>query len=372
MHSVLGSAEALQRCVVVIALDMSSPWSLVAALRKWLDVLATFVQSSLDGTRLAQLQAHSKRRFASYVDPSAAASAAGSSLAALTADVGAQLELPPGALQRNLGVPIVVACCKSDCYEALERDFDFGDAAFELIERALRTVCLEYGAALCYTSAARATNCAELLALVRAGLASAAAATAKAEPSAGLAAFAALQPPPLADAKERVCIPFGFDSLAKINVGHAADSTALLDRFADALPSNRRALLSHGSSVDATVAAESDAEFVARMRALCDADPTAPAGAPALAAGAGGGGGGGAPATPSTAAAAAAAAATAVLTSTPSAVPAGLSTPVSKPSPKTAAATVNVSDKGEREVLSDFFNSLMAKTPTKATPNKQP
>jgi hypothetical protein len=372
MHSVLGSAEALQRCVVVIALDMSSPWSLVAALRKWLDVLAAFVQSSLDGTRLAQLQAHSKRRFASYVDPSVAASAGGSSLAALTADVGAQLELPPGALQRNLGVPIVVACCKSDCYEALERDFDFGDAAFELIERALRTVCLEYGAALCYTSAARATNCAELLALVRAGLASAAAAaaTAKAEPSAGLAAFAALQPPPLADAKERVCIPFGFDSLAKINVGHAADSAALLDRFADALPSNRRALLSHGSSVDATVAADSDAEFVARMRALCDADPTAPAGAPALAAG--GGAGAGAPATPSNAAAAAA---SAVLTSTPSAVPAGLSTPVSKPSPKTAAAaaaTVNVSDKGEREVLSDFFNSLMAKTPTKATPSKQP
>lgn len=344
MHSVLGSAEALQRCVVVVALDLSSPWSLVATLRKWLDdVLSTFVHAALDAPRLAALQRHSVRRFASYVDPTRANAAAAAQLAA---DVGAQLDLPAGTLARNLGVPIIVAGCKADCFDALERDFDFTDAAFEHVERALRTVCLEYGAALCYTSAARNSNCAELLALVRAALASAADAATAAAP---------LQPPPLADAKERVCIPFGFDSLAKISVGLGAVDAAALDRFADALPPNRRALHAQGDSVDAAVAAESDADFVARMRAVCDADPTTPAAATA---------------TPSAAAAAAAAATpSATLSSTPSAVPAGLTTPAAKASPLKTPTAAAASDKGEREVLSDFFNSLMTKTPTKGTPN---
>jgi hypothetical protein len=368
MRSVLGTASALQECVVVIALDMSSPWHLLASLRKWLDVLAAFVQQTFDAARLATLQRHISRRFASYVDPTRANAAAAAQLAA---DVAAQLELGPGTLTHNLGVPIVVTCCKSDYYETLERDFDFTDASFEHIEQALRTVCLEYGAALCYTSASRATNIAELLALIRSGLAVAASSADSTTNSttSATAAAAVAQPAPLTDAKERVCIPFGFDSLAKIKVGRAADA-APLERFAEALPPNRRALHAQSESIDAATTAEADAEFIARMRAICDAEP-----APVV-----GTGGNAAAAAAAAAAASVAAGATptaaATLTSAPSAVPAGLSTPVAaKPSPlksTSTAASVNVSDKGEREVLSDFFNSLMTKTPTKSsTPNSK-
>jgi hypothetical protein len=373
MRSVLSNASALQECVVVIALDMSSPWQLLASLRKWLDVLAGFVQQTFDSARLTALQRHISRRFASYVDPTRANAAAAAQLAA---DVAAQLELGPGTLTHNLGVPIVIACCKSDYYETLERDFDFTDASFEHIEQALRTVALEYGAALCYTSATRATNIGELLALIRGGLAVAASAN-SGEPASSSSASSSsstavvAQPTPLTDAKERVCIPFGFDSLAKIKVGRAADA-APLERFAEALPPNRRALHAQSESIDVAATAESDGEFVARMRAICDAEPTPVAGTAAAS------GGSAAAAAAAAAAVAATSTTAATLTSTPlSAVPAGLSTPTpaAKPSPlksTSTAASVNVSDKGEREVLSDFFNSLITKTPTKSsTPNSK-
>lgn len=49
----------------------------------------------------------------------------------------------------NLGIPIIVACCKTDVIPSLSRDFHFGDDEFEYIQQALRRICIK---CLCFLS----------------------------------------------------------------------------------------------------------------------------------------------------------------------------------------------------------------------------
>ena len=133
----VASIDVLEHAVAVIALDLSKPWTLVASLRKWLDVLEAHVRS-LDGKRVAKLQRQAIRRFTSYVDTSSDSTADASLV-----DGDSDALLGADTLTSNVGVPIVVVGCKSDAADMLERNFDFNDHHFELIEQSLRLVCLE-------------------------------------------------------------------------------------------------------------------------------------------------------------------------------------------------------------------------------------
>ncbi|RUP47129.1 dynein light intermediate chain-domain-containing protein [Jimgerdemannia flammicorona] len=62
------------------------------------------------------------------------------------------LPLGPGTLTKNLGIPLVIVCCKSDSLNQLERTQDYKEERFDYIQQTLRTLCLKYGAALFYTS----------------------------------------------------------------------------------------------------------------------------------------------------------------------------------------------------------------------------
>lgn len=61
-------------------------------------------------------------------------------------------------LTDNWGVPIVVACTKSDLIGKLERDKDFKEEQFDYIQQVLRTICMKYGAGLFFTSHTRAQS----------------------------------------------------------------------------------------------------------------------------------------------------------------------------------------------------------------------
>ena len=69
------------------------------------------------------------------------------------------LALTEGALVKNLGLPIVLVCTKVDTMRSLEKEYDYRDAHVEYVQLALRKLCLEYGAALFYTSAKENVNC---------------------------------------------------------------------------------------------------------------------------------------------------------------------------------------------------------------------
>lgn len=64
----------------------------------------------------------------------------------------APVKLAPGCLSRNLGIPLIIVCTKSDKIKQVERDGDYTEGCFDYIQQILRTICLQYGATLIYTS----------------------------------------------------------------------------------------------------------------------------------------------------------------------------------------------------------------------------
>uniref|UniRef100_A0ACB8FUP4 Cytoplasmic dynein 1 light intermediate chain 1 n=1 Tax=Sphaerodactylus townsendi TaxID=933632 RepID=A0ACB8FUP4_9SAUR len=68
--------------------------------------------------------------------------------------------LPLGAdtLTCNLGIPVVVVCTKCDAISLLEKEHDYRDEHFDFIQSHIRRFCLQYGAALIYTSVKESKN----------------------------------------------------------------------------------------------------------------------------------------------------------------------------------------------------------------------
>lgn len=62
------------------------------------------------------------------------------------------LPLGEGTLTKNLGIPIILVCNKTDTMSAMEKSFEYQDSDFDYIQCTMRTLALEYGAALVYTS----------------------------------------------------------------------------------------------------------------------------------------------------------------------------------------------------------------------------
>ncbi|PSN57789.1 Cytoplasmic dynein 1 light intermediate chain 2 [Blattella germanica] len=72
---------------------------------------------------------------------------------------GEILPLGEGVLTRNLGLDVVVVVTKTDYMTTLEKDFDYRDEHFDFMQQWIRRFCLQYGAALFYTSAKEDKNC---------------------------------------------------------------------------------------------------------------------------------------------------------------------------------------------------------------------
>ena len=56
------------------------------------------------------------------------------------------------------GIPIAVVCTKLDSMTTLEKDLDYTDAYFDLIQWHLRKFCLKYGAGLFYLNGKESPN----------------------------------------------------------------------------------------------------------------------------------------------------------------------------------------------------------------------
>jgi len=155
--------RVLQSTIVLLVADFSKPWSFLSALQQWMDVLEEQLNSVYDEcpeTGLdTQHQQAQVRWFQNYVEPakedggskplSTFAAQDGSTLAG-----GEDIVLPlgEGTLTKNLGVPIVIVCNKSDMMATLEKNFEYQDSDFEFIQQKLRQFALTYGATLVYTS----------------------------------------------------------------------------------------------------------------------------------------------------------------------------------------------------------------------------
>ncbi|KAH8830275.1 dynein light intermediate chain-domain-containing protein [Flagelloscypha sp. PMI_526] len=230
----LNPRTCLPNTLVTIVLDWTRPWTFVEQLEIWLKWIETW--SKGDGSRETdiareesreRLQAHIQR----YSEPSSDPLPTSSS--ALDSTL---LPLGPGTLTDNTaGVPILVVCAKADLID--EQPNRQGGASGmtgmvkgkggeweernDAIMQVLRTICLKYGAGLCYT-----TQNPETLSILRQYAlhllflppAPSPAAAAGNEPVAPVRNPFPFNHKPNALDRDRVLIPIGWDSWGKIGV----------------------------------------------------------------------------------------------------------------------------------------------------------
>ncbi|KAJ1982136.1 hypothetical protein H4R34_001815 [Dimargaris verticillata] len=175
--------ESVGESCVTIVLDWSKPWQFVDQLQKWLLVVEQAVEairqsghSKTGGDKAStwsqgqvvvdECREQLQKFVQTYTEPTESSTAGlvdtqnpPSAATAITATTAAAqkviLPLGPGTLTTNLGIPIVVVCCKADAIAKLEREQDYKEDHFDFIQQSLRTICLKYGASLFYTSIQR-------------------------------------------------------------------------------------------------------------------------------------------------------------------------------------------------------------------------
>ncbi|KAK4057713.1 hypothetical protein OIO90_001361 [Microbotryomycetes sp. JL221] len=169
--------------IVLIMLDWQQPWSFVRHLQAWMNLLHQSNTTNTDERTF--LTAQSKRqfsliddsapppppdlrrpadevpktldgstvetRFRHYVEPNATATTSSNTSHLIDKDS----PLPDGALTNNLGLDIVIVCSKADHIATLERDRQIKEEQYDYIQQMLRTIALEYGAGVFFTSTTR-------------------------------------------------------------------------------------------------------------------------------------------------------------------------------------------------------------------------
>jgi dynein light intermediate chain 1 len=147
---------------------MATPWSIIEQLQFWAGILHDHVDSlKISPDNVKEFREKCVRRWLDYVEPGdeMELSAASKTTTATTNRGSRNLEeeeepvLPSHILSRNTGLDIVVVVTKTDYISTLERDNDYKDENFDFIQFHIRQFCIQYGAALFYTSVKEDKNC---------------------------------------------------------------------------------------------------------------------------------------------------------------------------------------------------------------------
>ncbi|CAM4869132.1 unnamed protein product [Rotaria socialis] len=171
--------ETIENTMLILVASMAQPWSLLSTLKKWTALIEEHVaQLKIDPTRLREMHDHLQYDFQHYIEPNDASvnlvppttiqnaisgghvskSISSISLASATLsgsvnpDEQNVLPLADGIFKKSFGIPIIIVITKSDAMSTLEKENDYDDQHFEFLQYHIRNFCLEYGAALFYTS----------------------------------------------------------------------------------------------------------------------------------------------------------------------------------------------------------------------------
>uniref|UniRef100_A0A2I3MIQ1 Dynein light intermediate chain n=1 Tax=Papio anubis TaxID=9555 RepID=A0A2I3MIQ1_PAPAN len=167
--------------------------------------------------------------------------------------------LPLGAdtLTHNLGIPVLVVCTKCDAISVLEKEHDYRDEHFDFIQSHIRKFCLQYGAALIYTSVKENKN----IDLVYKYIVQ------------KLYGFPYKIPAVVVE-KDAVFIPAGWDNDKKIGILHENFQTLKAeDNFEDIITKPPVRKFVH----EKEIMAEDDQVFLMKLQ---DASPRVPGGSP--------------------------------------------------------------------------------------------
>uniref|UniRef100_A0A6Q2YQ26 Dynein light intermediate chain n=1 Tax=Esox lucius TaxID=8010 RepID=A0A6Q2YQ26_ESOLU len=148
--------ENLADTMALLVVDMSRPWLVLDSLQKWASVLREHIDKlRVNPETLRDLEQRLVRQFQEYTEPGGDHSASPQRRNPVAGDAEEEcvvLPLGDNTLTHNLGVPVMVVCTKCDTFGSLEKDHDYREEHFDFIQSHIRHFCLQYGAALLYTS----------------------------------------------------------------------------------------------------------------------------------------------------------------------------------------------------------------------------
>ncbi|XP_048806604.1 cytoplasmic dynein 1 light intermediate chain 1 isoform X2 [Tympanuchus pallidicinctus] len=149
-------SNSLKDTLVMLVVDMSRPWTAMDSLQKWASVVREHIDKlKIPPEEMKEMEQKLVRDFQEYVEPGEDFPASPQRRnTSLQEDKDDSVILPLGAdtLTCNLGIPVVVVCTKCDAIGVLEKEHDYRDEHFDFIQSHIRRFCLQYGAALIYTS----------------------------------------------------------------------------------------------------------------------------------------------------------------------------------------------------------------------------
>jgi dynein light intermediate chain 1 len=146
--------KELSNAVFVITVDLSKPWEVLSSLEKWLEVVKQTTEK-ISSQLPAEEQASLKKKISSHVQLYAAESAEKKAEAAAPSGDAAEAKavvIDDAVPKVNFGVPLIIVGTKGDYYSRVIAKTS-ADEKFEHVVRRLRTVALDHGAGLLFTSA---------------------------------------------------------------------------------------------------------------------------------------------------------------------------------------------------------------------------
>ncbi|PRP85614.1 dynein light intermediate chain [Planoprotostelium fungivorum] len=257
--------NAISRSIVVITLDMSQPWNALDDLQKWLTVLEGHIKSvhqQLTPGAIDELRSNQVSDILVYNEMAAGEEGKANEAKTpmrrtrKTAEELTNAVLPEGVLTENLGVSIVVVCTKTDQMAQLEKEYNYKESHFEFIQQSIRRVCIQYGAALIYSSARKDINCDLLLSYLRHRMYG-----------------TEITSKPQLMEKEAIFIPAGADSLTKIKLDFNENQSLTKDfdaPFSSVIPIPKRLQNTDKANLEIPSVAEDDQEFLMKHRETLD------------------------------------------------------------------------------------------------------
>ncbi|XP_050689112.1 cytoplasmic dynein 1 light intermediate chain 2-like isoform X3 [Eriocheir sinensis] len=153
----------LEHTLVLLTVSMTTPWAIMDQLHTWASTLQDHIDKlNLDPDHFKERQDKMSRLWQDYVEPGdelEAGSPMKRSSRNLEGEDEPVLPLAENVLTRNLGLHVIVVVTKTDYMSTLEKDYDYKEEHFDFIQQSIRKFCLQYGAALFYTSVKEDKNC---------------------------------------------------------------------------------------------------------------------------------------------------------------------------------------------------------------------
>ncbi|XP_030639020.1 cytoplasmic dynein 1 light intermediate chain 1-like [Chanos chanos] len=148
--------ENLADTLVLLVMDMSRPWMALDSLQKWASVIREHIDKlRMNPEVMRDMEQRVVRQFQEYCEPGSNLSSSPQRRIPTAGEKDEEsvvLPLGKNTLTHNLGVPVMVVCTKCDAIGSLEKDHDYRDEHFDFTQSHIRRFCLQYGAALLYTS----------------------------------------------------------------------------------------------------------------------------------------------------------------------------------------------------------------------------